>query len=361
MQKCGYCGRENQDDARNCAECGTELTGETEIHESAVAANETPSPINVEEIEGAFNTHEGFSRPCWTVILKAMRHYHTPEARLAVWTDVVSQWASRWEDELGNDYWTTSSGACFLVSAFDGETAERLLQKANWLAEKIRSFLGPLAWEDRPHILLVHVADELLARRFDQAVAAPEKETETEHIAAKRAPFWMLICSQDETVMIHDIEPALVWSSLDHLPLPRWLQCGISTQLRCVIDSTRTGRARELFDVDLVPEHRRFWNETTIQSFWAGTCETEYPDRSKLFYDLSNILVQLLTEKTKSLVDYLRCAHHYDSGETAAQVCFKTGLGELAGTFLGPGHWTPDPLAIVECWDRVREINPDEE
>src|SRR5439155_6417056 len=91
MQKCGYCGRENQDDARNCAECGTELTGETEIHESAVAANETPSPINLEEIEGAFNTHEGFSRPCWTVILKAMRHYHTPETRLAVWTDVVSQ------------------------------------------------------------------------------------------------------------------------------------------------------------------------------------------------------------------------------------------------------------------------------
>ena len=64
-----------------------------------------------------------------------------------------------------------------------------------------------LAWEDRPHILLVHVADELLARRFDQAVAAPEKETETEHIAAKRAPFWMLSCSQDETVMMIQVRP----------------------------------------------------------------------------------------------------------------------------------------------------------
>ena len=197
MQKCGYCGRENQDDARNCAECGTELTGETEIRDGEsllaqplaerrrVLESLGPLPValrlsritqaeSVEEIEGAFNTHEGFSRPCWTVILKAMRHYHTPEARLAVWTDVVSQWASRWEDELGNDYWTTSSGACFLVSAFDGETAERLLQKAIWLAEKIRSVLGALAWEDRPHILLVHVADELLARRFDQAVAASD-------------------------------------------------------------------------------------------------------------------------------------------------------------------------------------------
>ncbi len=171
----------------------------------------------------------------------------------------------------------------------------------------------------------------------------------------------MLICSQEEAVIIHDLEFALVWSSLDHLPLPRWLHYGVGTQLRRVIDSARAGRARELFDADLIPEHRRFWNETTIQTFWAGTCETEYPDQSNLFYDLGNILVQFVTEKTTNIVDYLRCAHHDDAGQAAAQVCFKTGLGELAGRFLEPGHWTPDPLAIVECWDRAREIDSDEE
>jgi len=170
-----------------------------------------------------------------------------------------------------------------------------------------------------------------------------------------------MICSQDEAVMIQDIEHALVWCALNHLPLPRWLHCGVANQLRCVIDSTSARPAREPFDLDLVPEHRTFWNETTIQSFWAGTCETEHPDRSRLFYDLSNILVHFLNERSKSLVDYLRCANHYDAGDSAAQVCLKTSLGELAGTFLGPGHWTPDPLAIVECWDRVRQINSDEE
>jgi len=361
MQTCGYCGHENEDDARNCAECGTALAGEIRPPELAPAATEAPARVYLEEIDGAFTSHEGFSQPCWSVILRALRSYHAPEERLAAWTDVVSQWAGRWETELGHDYWLTRSGEFLLVSELDGDAAERFLRKANWLAEKIKGVLGPLAWEDRPVILIVHVADEFLARRFDEAVAPPEDENYTEWTSAKRTPFWTLICSQDEDVMIRDLESPLVWSSLEHLPLPYWLHWGIDTRIRRSIDSMRSGQARELFDPDLVSEHGRFWTEATIQSFWAGTCETEYPDQSKLAYDLSNILAQFVAEKAKNLVDYLRCAHYWDAGQSAAQACLDTELGELAATFLGPGHWSPDPQAIAECWDRVRKIKSDEE
>jgi hypothetical protein len=280
---------------------------------------------------------------------------------MEAWKDVVSQWAARWEAELGSDYWLTSSGSFFILSELDGEAAESLLKQSNWVAEKVRGALGPLAWEDRPHILIVHVTDEFLAQRFDDAVSARGAETGAERAATQHAPFWMLISSQDEAVMMNDIKPPLVWSSLEHLPLPRWLHAGVAAQLNRVIYSATVSRAPDLFDADLLPAHRRFWNETTIQSFWAGTCETEYPDQSNLFYDLSNILVCLLTEKTKNLFDYLRCAHHDDSGQAAAQLILKIDLGDLAGTFLGAGHWRPDPVAIVECWDRVREISSDQE
>src|SRR5437870_5061758 len=104
MQKCLYCGGENDDGARNCRECGTALTGTANFHESAVIATEIPARLYLERIAGAFTTDEGFSRPSWPVILKAMRPYRTPGERLAAWTAVVSQWASRWEAELGNDY-----------------------------------------------------------------------------------------------------------------------------------------------------------------------------------------------------------------------------------------------------------------
>jgi len=266
------------------------------------------------------------------------------------------QWARRWESELGRDYGLSSSGAFFLVSALDEEAAGRLLQQANWMAEKISNILGSLAWQDRPCILIVHLADETLAARFDEAVTAP-RDHGAERAARERSPSWTLICGSEEIVMVQDIRSALTWDCLSGLPLPRWLHCGFATQLERLLDSVGGKRPPELFDADRVAEHHRFWDETTIQSFWAGTCESEYPEQSVFFYELSNILVQLLTEKTSSLVDYLRCANHGDAGQSAALVCLKTDLGELAGTFLGPGHWTPDALAIAECWDRVREMN----
>ena len=73
----------------------------------------------------------------------------------------------------------------------------------------------------------------------------------------------------------------------------------------------------EVFEADLIPEHHRFWNATTIQVFWAGTWEKEFPNQIKLFAELSKILVYLLTEKTKRMIDYLRCAHYSDSGQAA--------------------------------------------
>jgi hypothetical protein len=115
------------------------------------------------------------------------------------------------------------------------------------------------------------------------------------------------------------------------------------------------------FDLDFVPEHRRFWNETTIQSFWAGTYATDYPEQKGLGQDLSKVLVHLLSEKTTRLLDYVRCANGYDGGQSAAQAVLKIDLGELAGMFLGPGYWTPDPLAIAECWDRYYENAPGED
>ena len=361
MEKCAYCGRENEGNALACSECGTDLAGEAQPHQAAQAPSEPQAPLNLQDVEGGFTVHDGFSRPCWRFILRPLRQCPTAEEREIRENEFVTQWASRWGCELGHDYWMSASGSFFLVSELDGEKAERLLQKANWLAEKIRSFLGPLAWDDRPHILIVHVIDEALARRFDEAVSPAEEDTAAFRMAARLAPAWILICSENEGVMLEDVESALIGTSLGHLPLPRWLNLGIGGQLRRVIETARTGRSRDIVDLELVPEHRRFWNQTTIQSFWAGTGETEYPTQSRLFYELSNILVQLLVDKASTLVDYLRCAQQEDAGESAARVCFKAGLNDLAGTFLGPGSWTPDPLAIAECWDRVRGISSDEE
>ena len=309
--------------------------------------------LDLEKLAGAFTTNHGFSRPCWRVLLHVIDRYHSPEEKLSAWTDVAAQWASRWKAELGKDFWIAQSGTFSLVSQLDRETAERTLQRANRFKEKISDVLGPVAWEDRPEILLVQIADEFLARRLDDAVSSSAEQTYTEQAADRGALTWILMGSRDETLMIYDLQSGLVWGCLSHLPLPRWVTAGVAIQLWRAFDVSAGQPPRELFDADLIPEHRSFWNETTIQSFWAGTCRTEYPDQSHLERELSQILIHLLSEKTASLTDFLRCAHEYDAGKSAARVCLKIDLGELAGTFLGPGCWTPRPLAVAESWDRI--------
>src|SRR5204862_7972011 len=77
MQTCAYCGAENEDSARNCRECGTELAGQTCRNTPAEAVPQGPPMLNLDDIEGAFSAHDGFSRPTWLTIFKALRRYHT--------------------------------------------------------------------------------------------------------------------------------------------------------------------------------------------------------------------------------------------------------------------------------------------
>ena len=79
MKACSYCGRGNDDSQSHCVGCGIELTQETE---PAPPPEETPAPprrMNLNELEGAFIVHDGFSRPAWPVILKALRPYRAPD------------------------------------------------------------------------------------------------------------------------------------------------------------------------------------------------------------------------------------------------------------------------------------------
>ena len=361
MKTCAYCGRQVEQGALRCEGCGTDLPQETTEEQSTEQPSAAPRPLNLKEIEGAFTLCAGFSRPELRVIVNAVRQHSTSEERLATWAEAISQWAGRWETELGEDFWLTSSGSIFLLSELDGEAAERTLQKANKMATIIRGVLGTLAWEGRPQTLIVHVTDESLAGRFADAVTSPDPPDTIQSAALACAPHWLLITRPDESVRADDIASDFSWSCLSHLQLPGWLYSGVGRHLGRVIALARSHSVPELFNADLIPNHRRFWFEDTIQSFWAATCATEHPEYQDLYYDLANILVYFVTEKTSNLADFLRCANPCDAGQAAARVCLKTDLGELAGQFLGPGQWAPDPLAIAECWERARQISASED
>ena len=91
MGKCAYCGRENEGNALACSECGSELAGEAQPHQAAQAPSEPQAPLNLQDVEGGFTVHDGFSRPCWRFILRPLRQCPTAEEREIRENEFVTQ------------------------------------------------------------------------------------------------------------------------------------------------------------------------------------------------------------------------------------------------------------------------------
>src|SRR5262245_53659651 len=129
MTICSYCGRENDEAFARCRECGTDLSPETTpVVEQEEPA--TPSFADYADVPGAFSFEEGFSRPNWRVIGKAIETLTDLENRRLAWDDAVLQWTTRLSKELGGGYKATKSGRCVLVSNLELEAAKRLLKFA---------------------------------------------------------------------------------------------------------------------------------------------------------------------------------------------------------------------------------------
>lgn len=347
MKNCPYCGRENAGDARCCRECGTDFP-------PAKSPSKVGFNLGLGGIPTAFGVQDGFSRPQWPEIFSALRAYHTPDERLGAWAEIASQWARRWQVELGDGFNLANSGCLQLVSPLDNEAAVEFLLQSNERVERIKHHLGPIAWQDRPQIVVVHIPDEALATRFDQAVAPPAPTSQAGERALARSLQWVLLGGTELKLMAHDLKQELAWNCLAHLPLPYWTKVGVSAWLWPRLESATRGATGEPFDADLIPEHRRHWDATTIQNFWGGAWPAS-AEEGVLYNELARILVQLLIEKAGAhLTDFLRCAHGYDAGQSAALSCAQTDLGALAGTFLGPGHWAPDDVVIAAHWDELR-------
>jgi len=103
VKVCGYCGRENDDASTHCRECGTEFP--IPVLSSTPEAKESPLPastlVNLDQIEGAFDFKEGFSRPDWKIIRQAVEATVDSGERREAWDEAVMQWLAKLQGELG--------------------------------------------------------------------------------------------------------------------------------------------------------------------------------------------------------------------------------------------------------------------
>lgn len=372
MKVCGYCGRENDDASTHCRECGTEFP--IPVPSSTPEAKESPLPastlVNPDQIEGAFDFKEGFSRPDWKIIRQAVEATIDSGERREAWDEAVMQWLAKLQGELGGDYRLRKSRHFAFLSPVDKDTSQRLLNFADGAMSAIRDSLGEVAWGSHDGlqvVILFAEEDDYYQYIADFYREGTHPKSAGIHINTGYPHIALIFDSELRAGEI--IAHELAHHCLNHLPVPLWLNEGVAVVLQKAVGGyappSYQGAASAYWGIvsgwkppvvwdELAEKHHQFWNEDQIQHFWAGTSFHEPGDAVQLSYSLAEILVHLLAKNRGEFLAFIRSAQRNDAGQTAALDCLGTCLGDAAGTFLGEGNWRPQRKAIKACWETKR-------
>jgi hypothetical protein len=351
MKVCDYCGRVNEDEFAICRECGTEFPQDHEPAIELKGKSVLDAPVlNLDDLAGAFSFEEGFSRPEWKVIGKTIKDRWNGQD--LPWDHAILQWTKKLATELGGKYDVSRMGRCVMVSDLESEIDQRLLRSAESAITKIGEALPGIAWKNfiGLHVILVFGEDDDYYQYLSWFY--PDGEHPASSGVHIHKGYSHIACLYSrETSVAHTIRHELVHHSISHLRVPRWLHEGLAITTERVLGSQRV----QMLSDDLPERHHRFWNESLIQKFWAGTSFGEPGESVELSYSLAEVLLQLLAKEREDFLAFIEAVDYDDAGQTAALDCLGKCLGETLGTFLGRGNWRPQRKAIKECWEEKRK------
>jgi hypothetical protein len=316
-----------------------------------------PELIDLSEVEGAFGFEEGFSRPDWRIIRKAIQQ---KEAELAgandAWDEVVRQWMLQLRSDLGGEYGVAESGGFFLLASVDSATRTKILDFSETVLSQIRERLGDAAWNLRhgKHVILLFTEED----DYYQYVSYyyPEGTHPRTGGCLIHKDYVHIAVPYDPLSLRRTLAHELAHNCVVHLRLPLWLNEGLAQMFERGVATMQPF----LLDFELKERHVTFWNEQSIQEFWSGVSFRKPGDSNELSYSLAEIILSLLQEHSGSWSAFVKQARWEDGGQTAAIECLSVDLGDVMGTFLGEGDWRPRRKAMVELWEAWKKKDKSE-
>lgn len=240
----------------------------------------------------------------------------------------------------------------YLLTVPNAEEVRRLLRFLEETREKLfRSLASAAPPRERPKHLVIICGDKLDYDEFS-ALEHPGRGGELAdssgvfvgkglpHIALSSA-----LLNDIHAILVHE----LVHDCISHLPLPLWLNEGITQLLEYQLVSWRPF----VLDRETMEKHKAHWNAETIQLFWSGRSFFNPGDSQFLSYNLSVVLARkIMTNVARGQSDFwsfVRQARPSDAGDAAMRAQFGVGVEELVEDFLGPGAWRPASVKNPEA------------
>jgi hypothetical protein len=296
--------------------------------------------ISLSSIPNSMSEGHRFIRPDWTVLTEWVTA-NVPEDRFdETWTTLARDWLEHLRKSLPNHYNATESEEFLLLTKDDARLSSRLLGACEHARRTILRTLDTVA-RDEGYGKHVVIAFSDVESYYDYISDFYPDEGE---FALSGGMFLdvgyghFVIClaygDQYDRIIAHELNHNL----LRHLPLPLWLNEGVTQVIEdIVVDSSYF-----FVDQDIVRRHRAYWNADTIQSFWSGGSFFLPDEGTELSYHLAQVLFRnLMSDYPKQITSFLNTASCEDAGNSALKQLCRVSLGDRVKQFLGNGAWEP--------------------
>jgi hypothetical protein len=321
-------------------------------------------PLDITDLDMGYSFEAGFSHPDWKLIRQQIGSRFGNEQWPQAWREAGIKWLGQLCDDLGGDYRRCESRNFLLLSAQTESCNQAILTIAEEAIGTICKIVGLINY-GKPvygkHVILVFNEEDDYYSYISYFHRDGEHSRSAgtfisggyHHIAL---PYVHI--SGARRVLVHE----LTHNYVCYLHVPIWLNEGLSQRveselIRNMQGGWGVGTASRVpvLNADLAEEHHAYWNEKNIQDFWAGTSFYSPGDVNRLSYSLGEILVELISKNWGAFLDFVKNADWRDGGQDAALKCLNRCLGDVAGTFLGPGDWRPRRKTISELWERRKK------
>lgn len=296
--------------------------------------------IDLSSVPSAMDHRFGLPCPNWPVIGQWIEEHVGEECLDEVWTDIAQQWLEQLGSAMPYAYAIKQSEHFLLLSPADEQLADRLLR---WCERSRKSILSELQGVGRDEgngkFIVLALGDH---ETFYDYIAEFYPETgdfgPTSGVFVDPGYRQVVLCVQHQDYLQGVVAHELTHAMLRHLPLPLWLNEGVTQVMEGVV----TGHSHFHMDRELADRHRSYWNRDSIHDFWSGRSFFFANEGQELSYNLAEVLVRnLIADYPGRILDFLNAASLSDAGEQGLVSTCGVSLNQRAAQFLGAGEWRP--------------------
>ena len=305
----------------------------------------TPIATKLPNADNWFHDEAGFPRPDWQKVAEWVDANVRPEDMNETWQEISLVWLDRIRARLGTPYDLGQSANFVLLSSLDPQKREETLRFLEKTLAEVQRVLRGVATDEGfgKHVAIIFKTEDEYYQYISYFYPDEGEYAGSSGVFLHDGYMHFALLSDDlsraRPILVHE----LIHNCLAQLPLPRWLNEGVTSSWE---HELRGGRSFSM-DREMAERHYAFWNEETIQEFWSGKSIERVDDGNELTYNLAQLLVYRITHDIEpppeAFREFVREADYRDAGKAAAKKCLGIELAKLIEDFLGSGEWDPQP------------------